>query len=114
MRARLPEPRIGIISTNGAISVLRGRKILFPGGVAPTAHRTANSPATCRRDQIRRAARWLREVGIQVPEKNGEPDATIEISPLFATSETQLKERNVKAITPPSNRPSNATSVPKA
>ena len=26
-----------------------------------------DSPATCRRDQIRRAARWLREAGVEVP-----------------------------------------------
>ena len=58
-----------------------------------------DSPATCRRDQIRRAARWLREAGIAVPSMaDGEPDATVEISPLFAISAAQLKERkpNVK------------------
>ena len=46
----------------------------------------ADSPATCRRDQIRRAARWLREAGVGVAEKDGEPDAVLEISPLYATS----------------------------
>jgi hypothetical protein len=30
-----------------------------------------------------------------VPEKNGEPDAVIEISPLFATSAAQLAERTI-------------------
>ncbi|MDB5354572.1 MAG: UTP--glucose-phosphate uridylyltransferase [Phycisphaerales bacterium] len=59
-----------------------------------------DSPATCRRDQIRRAARWLRDAGVSVPEKNGEPDATLEISPLYATTEEQLQERNVKAQLP--------------
>ncbi|HZL36271.1 MAG TPA: UDPGP type 1 family protein [Tepidisphaeraceae bacterium] len=53
----------------------------------------ADSPATCRRDQIRRAARWLKDAGAAVPEKNGEPDAVIEISPLYATSAQQLKRR---------------------
>jgi UDP-N-acetylglucosamine/UDP-N-acetylgalactosamine diphosphorylase len=57
----------------------------------------SDSPATCRRDQIRRAARWLREAGLAVAEKGGEPDAVLEISPLYATSAGQLKERNVKA-----------------
>jgi UDP-N-acetylglucosamine/UDP-N-acetylgalactosamine diphosphorylase len=52
-----------------------------------------DSPATCKRDQIRRAARWLRVAKVEVPEKNGEPDATLEISPLFATSEKQLADR---------------------
>lgn len=53
----------------------------------------ADSPATCRRDQTHRAARWLNSAGVQVPGKNGEIDATIEISPLFATNEQQLKHR---------------------
>ena len=55
-----------------------------------------DSPATCRRDQVRRAARWLRGAGVAVPEKAGEPDATLEISPLYATSEEQLRERSPK------------------
>jgi UDP-N-acetylglucosamine/UDP-N-acetylgalactosamine diphosphorylase len=54
-----------------------------------------DSPATSRRDQIRRAARWLSDAGVVVPTKNGEPDATIEISPLFAASPEQLKLRSV-------------------
>jgi UDP-N-acetylglucosamine/UDP-N-acetylgalactosamine diphosphorylase len=54
-----------------------------------------DSPATCTRDQIRRAARWLRAAGVTVPEKNGEPDAVIEISPLFATSAQQMGERTI-------------------
>ena len=54
-----------------------------------------DSPATCRRDQIRRAARWLKDAGIEVPTKAGEPDATLEISPLLATSAEQLRSRNV-------------------
>lgn len=52
-----------------------------------------DSPATSRRDQVRRAARWLRQAGVQVPEKGGEPDATLEISPLYAASAEQLKDR---------------------
>ena len=53
-----------------------------------------DSPATCARDQVRRAARWLRVAGVEVPEKGGEPDAKLEISPLYATSEEQLRERS--------------------
>jgi len=52
-----------------------------------------DSPATCRRDQIRRAARWLREAGVEVPAREGEPDAVLEISPLYATSAEQLRRR---------------------
>lgn len=62
-----------------------------------------DSPATCRRDQVRRAARWLDGAGVKVPRTgDGEPDAIIEISPLFATSEAQLTTRTtrVKEIQP--------------
>ncbi len=51
---------------------------------------------TCRRDQIRRAARWLREAGVEVPQRDGEPDAVIEISPLLATAARQLATRRAK------------------
>lgn len=54
-----------------------------------------DSPATCRRDQIRRAARWLQGAGVEVPTANGEPDAVLEISPLFATSAEQLRQRKL-------------------
>lgn len=55
-----------------------------------------DSPATCRRDQIRRAARWLREAGVEVPTRAGEPDAVMEIDPLYAVSDEQLKQRTPK------------------
>jgi UDP-N-acetylglucosamine/UDP-N-acetylgalactosamine diphosphorylase len=58
-----------------------------------------DSPATCRRDQIRRAARWLKSAGVEVPTKGGEPDATLEISPLYATSAEQLRQRKVETST---------------
>jgi UDP-N-acetylglucosamine/UDP-N-acetylgalactosamine diphosphorylase len=62
----------------------------------------ADSPATCRRDQIRRAARWLREAKVSVPMKGSEPDAALEISPLFAENARQLRERltNPPTISP--------------
>lgn len=54
-----------------------------------------DSPATCRRDQIRRAAHWLRHAGLEVPVTHGEPDVVLEISPLFATSAVQLTTRHL-------------------
>ena len=53
----------------------------------------ADSPATCRRDQIRRAARWLKAAGAEIPTKDNEPDAVLEISPLLATSANELRRR---------------------
>jgi UDP-N-acetylglucosamine/UDP-N-acetylgalactosamine diphosphorylase len=55
-----------------------------------------DSPATSRRDQVRRAARWLREAGVAVVAKHdGEPDAVVEISPLYAVSAEQLTTRAI-------------------
>ena len=61
-----------------------------------------DSPATCRRDQIRRAARWLRSAGVEIQSKQDEPDATLEISALFARDEEHLKERklDVEKVSP--------------
>jgi UDP-N-acetylglucosamine/UDP-N-acetylgalactosamine diphosphorylase len=53
----------------------------------------ADSPTTCRRDQIRRAARWLTACGIEIPRDGEEPDATLEISPLYAATAEQLLAR---------------------
>jgi UDP-N-acetylglucosamine/UDP-N-acetylgalactosamine diphosphorylase len=53
----------------------------------------ADSPATSKRDQVRRAARWLRACGCEVAMKGDEVEATIEISPLYATSEQQVKAK---------------------
>jgi UDP-N-acetylglucosamine/UDP-N-acetylgalactosamine diphosphorylase len=46
-----------------------------------------DSPATCKRDQIRRNARWLGECGVSVN------DAVVEISPLHAESAAELREK---------------------
>ncbi|MBK8914881.1 MAG: UTP--glucose-1-phosphate uridylyltransferase [Phycisphaerales bacterium] len=55
-----------------------------------------DSPATSRRDQVRRAARWLREAEVQVPLRaDGEPDAMIEISPHFALDVADLRTRSL-------------------
>jgi UDP-N-acetylglucosamine/UDP-N-acetylgalactosamine diphosphorylase len=54
-----------------------------------------DSPETCRRDQIRRAGRWLKEGGVEVPYRGDNPDAVLEISPLLATSAQQLRTRKL-------------------
>lgn len=46
----------------------------------------SDSPASSRRLQTERAARWLEARGVSVPRRgDGEPDCTMEISPLTAT-----------------------------
>lgn len=59
-----------------------------------------DSPATSRRDQVRRNAKWLREAGVEVPQgADGEPETLIEISPLFAANQQQLaKKANAIAV----------------
>jgi len=52
-----------------------------------------DSPATARRDLVRRALGWLAACGIPVPpEVGGQPAATVEISPLRALDADQLKQ----------------------
>ncbi|MEA2710305.1 MAG: UDP-N-acetylglucosamine/UDP-N-acetylgalactosamine diphosphorylase [Phycisphaerales bacterium] len=58
-----------------------------------------DSPATSRRDQVRRAARWLRAAGVDVAMNGDDPRATLEISPLFAVTEKHLAAR--KTSLPP-------------
>jgi UDP-N-acetylglucosamine/UDP-N-acetylgalactosamine diphosphorylase len=58
-----------------------------------------DSPHTSLRDQIRRAGNWLRAAGVHVPDRgDGEPNATLEISPLFATSAQQLRTRDLSKL----------------
>lgn len=53
-----------------------------------------DSPATCRRDLVRRAARWLEHGGHAVPrDADGEPALQLEISPAFALDADDLKEQ---------------------
>ncbi|HEY1683380.1 MAG TPA: UDPGP type 1 family protein [Tepidisphaeraceae bacterium] len=52
-----------------------------------------DSPATCSRDQIRRAAKWLKSAGISVPMNGEDVNATLEISPLLANSAEDLQKR---------------------
>jgi UDP-N-acetylglucosamine/UDP-N-acetylgalactosamine diphosphorylase len=54
-----------------------------------------SSPATCRKDQVLRAARWLKQAGVAVALNCGEPDTLIEISPMFALTAAELKGRSI-------------------
>ncbi len=50
-----------------------------------------DSLESAKRDQVRRACRWLATVGASIPHKgNGEPNVTVEISPLFALDAEEL------------------------
>jgi UDP-N-acetylglucosamine/UDP-N-acetylgalactosamine diphosphorylase len=64
----------------------------------------ADSPATCSRDQVRRNARWLKAAGVTVPETNGEPAATIEISPLYAISEAEIAAKRPSVTIAPGSK----------
>ncbi len=53
-----------------------------------------DSPATSLHDQVRRAAAWLEEAGVQVPrDADGQVAAAIEISPLYADSAEELAKK---------------------
>jgi UDP-N-acetylglucosamine/UDP-N-acetylgalactosamine diphosphorylase len=53
-----------------------------------------DSPATARRDMVRRAARWLEACGCTVPrDGRGEPAMPIEIIPAFALDADDLRTR---------------------
>lgn len=55
-----------------------------------------DSPETCRRQQTRRAARWLEAAGVAVPrDAHGEPDCVLEISPLTALEPEDLRRRDL-------------------
>ena len=52
-----------------------------------------DSPKTCRDDQLRQFARWLKENGAAVGvDKTGLPGATIEVSPLFGYDEDSFSD----------------------
>ncbi len=54
----------------------------------------ADSPATSQALQSARAAHWLEIAGVAIPRTPaGDPDCTLEVSPLVAMSATQLKEQ---------------------
>jgi UDP-N-acetylglucosamine/UDP-N-acetylgalactosamine diphosphorylase len=61
----------------------------------------ADSPESCRRIQTKRAAKWLAAVGkgSVVPLRaDGEPDCTLELSPLHAMEAEDLRVKTVKPI----------------
>ncbi len=65
-----------------------------------------DSPATARRDLIRRAARWLEFCGVTIPRTaEGEPALPIEISPAYALDVEDLRERLKPLPTPLPGRP---------
>jgi UDP-N-acetylglucosamine/UDP-N-acetylgalactosamine diphosphorylase len=52
-----------------------------------------DSPATCRDDQLRQFARWLKASGATVnTDKTGKPDVAIEVSPLFGYDEDSFAD----------------------
>jgi len=54
----------------------------------------SDSPQTCRDDQLRQSVRWLHAAVCPVPtDKQGLPPHPVEISPLFADSQTALWEK---------------------
>ncbi|MBW7895311.1 MAG: UDPGP type 1 family protein [Opitutaceae bacterium] len=61
-----------------------------------------DSPATCRADQQRQFARWLRAHGAEVPvDATGLPACTIEVSPLFGYDEDTFAASWRKLSPPP-------------
>ena len=59
-----------------------------------------DSPATCLRDQVARAARWLESAGVAVPrDAQGEPAAAVEISPLLALEAEHLAGKIDSGVT---------------
>jgi UDP-N-acetylglucosamine/UDP-N-acetylgalactosamine diphosphorylase len=62
----------------------------------------ADSPATCRADQLRQFARWLRAAGVEIAtDATGLPPFAIEVSPLFATDEETFAESWKRLINKP-------------
>jgi UDP-N-acetylglucosamine/UDP-N-acetylgalactosamine diphosphorylase len=52
-----------------------------------------DSPATCRADQLRQFARWLRAAGAEVPtDPTGLPEVSLEVSPLFGYDDDTFME----------------------
>ena len=61
-----------------------------------------DSPKTCREDQLRQFARWLRANGAGMPgDATGLPALTLEVSPLFGYDEDSFAESWKKLSPPP-------------
>lgn len=53
-----------------------------------------DSAESCRDDQLRQWARWLKSAGVELPtDSSGLPDIVFEVSPLFADSERAFTEK---------------------
>jgi UDP-N-acetylglucosamine/UDP-N-acetylgalactosamine diphosphorylase len=52
----------------------------------------ADSPETCRRDQLRQFGRWLRAAGAARTDDAGHPGVDVEVSPLFGYDEDSFAE----------------------
>jgi UDP-N-acetylglucosamine/UDP-N-acetylgalactosamine diphosphorylase len=64
-----------------------------------------DSPKTCREDQMRQFARWLRANGATIEtDKTGLPNATVEVSPLFGYDEDSFSDAWKKLPSRPSIR----------
>jgi UDP-N-acetylglucosamine/UDP-N-acetylgalactosamine diphosphorylase len=64
-----------------------------------------DSPATCRKDQLKQFARWLEAAGVAVEKDDeGVPGITLEVSPLFATDERSFAESWARLEPKPSLR----------
>ncbi len=62
----------------------------------------ADSPQTCREDQLREYTRWLKAAGVEIDTDGaGLPAASFEISPLFADSERTFVDAWSKLANPP-------------
>jgi UDP-N-acetylglucosamine/UDP-N-acetylgalactosamine diphosphorylase len=60
----------------------------------------SDSLSTCLHDQVRRAAGWLQQAGVQAPlDADGVPAAVAEISPLFALDAKELREKLPQGLT---------------
>ena len=60
-----------------------------------------DSPATTRRDLIRRAAAWMEGAGVRIPRgEDGEPACLLEIRPDFALDAHDLRSQ-LKSVRPP-------------
>lgn len=61
-----------------------------------------DSPETCRQDQLRQWARWLRDAGVELPvDASGLPEFNFEISPLFADTREAFLEKWASMTRPP-------------
>lgn len=62
----------------------------------------ADSPETCKADQLRQFARWFRATGVELPvDKTGLPEMPVEVSPLFADNAQAFQQHWRAMVSPP-------------